>query len=584
MKESLLATFFSTDPNEALRALPALAGEAGEHDRSHGAVTSFETLYSVRGEERLRAARNGIFSEVIFGPAEDDRCACGATRGEASRGLTCGRCGVLCDRASLRDERWGHVEVAGVVHPSVLSHLFEALGLVVEDLRDVVSGKKALRLQGGGEAGEEPGWVAAALDEDDGEELTGPDGLAEAVRRARPDHPLLPLCALTKVPVPPPGDRPLAPLAAPTQVDPWIGPLNEAWVTLVERAGRERRLIELDAPSLILREERRRVQEAFEVVVRQTQQAAGRLVPPLVRPPDDLEDAAVLCLAFAGPDRLIVQRRDEVSILDLSGHRLFRLPPAGTALRGVAAGRYAVFEGFFHKTHPVLAGTDSGFGPDLVQLDEDGTLRMARILGEISVIDCRTGAYLERPPPGLCLRFVTNDQPEDLFLTTAGGEPIRRLRFGGDRPSALAYAPGLDLAWVGEEGDSTEIIDLDGGHPHAYPAEPGRDDCPQWSLLAAAAGEGEGGEEGDEEDDDEDEYDQFSAKAVVFRDGAWHLLWSSGILCDHRARGAVRLDPLPEAAAFAPDGRTLAVIVRGTVVLADVVRREVIGRFPLPAP
>ncbi|MCY0986605.1 hypothetical protein OV203_05710 [Nannocystis sp. ILAH1] len=582
MKEQRLAAFFSADPEDAMRALLTLTGQANEGARSQGAVTSTETFYPVAREERMRAAQRGIFSEVIFGPVLDDRCACGATEGQTSRGVTCPRCGVLCDRSRLRDERWGHLEVANVVHPSVYWHLAGPLGIYVEDLRHVVGGKKALRpvdaRERSGRGVDVPEqkirWQVVLADDLDDGDLIGPCGLAEALRRSDPEHPLLPLCTIAKVPVPPPGDRPLAPIDAPTQVTPWIGPLNETWLNLVERATRERRLLELDAPPPILRDESIQVQLAFEAVVRQTRRSYERLVPPLVRVPDGLADSEARSIAFVGSERLIVQLRDRVSILDRAGNGLSVLPPAGTRLRGVVSGRFAVFEGFFGATHPTLTSTDSGFGDDLVHVDNEGVTRIAPILGEISVIDCETGVYLDRPPPGVALRFVTNDEPEDLFLTTADGQQIRRLRAGGDRPTAIAYAPGMALAWVGEEGSGTEIIELARGIPHACPSEPPDGDIPRWDILSSDAGRA------GEEDHGED--DEFSANAVAFCDGAWHLLWSRSVLCDHRAGDAVRLHPPPEAAAFDPTGRTLALLVQGTIVLADVGRREVVGRFGLP--
>lgn len=585
---SPLEGFFSDDPAAAARALQALSGE-GPRAASHGAVTSTGTLATVPGRDRLFTHRDGLLSEVIFGPAEDDRCACGATAGAGSRGVTCPRCGVLCDRASLRDERWGHVDVPPTVHPSVYNHLLGALGHLAGELRQVAAGERALRRRAGKA---EIAWDVVPPDDLAEDDLIGPEGLAAALRQADPAHPLLALCAITRVPVPPPGDRPLAPRTAPTQVDPWIGPLNEAWVSLVERAGRARRLAELEAPPEILRQEAFALQQAFEAVFRATRRRRARLVPPLARVPDELDEQEALAMAFLGPDRLIVQRRERVIVLDLLGAVTASLPPAGTSLRGVAGGRYAVFEGFFGATHPSLAGVGSGFGAELVWEDEDGCTRMAHIAGEISVIDGQTGTYLERLPDDLPLRFVTGDEPEDLFLTAEDGTVLRRLRAGGDRPSALAYAPGLAHAWVGEEGLSTEIVELERGIPHAYPCEPEpTDPAPRWDFLAddrpssegESPGEREEAEEegGEEEEEWEDEEGQ-SATAAVFRDGAWHLLWSESILCDHRGREPVRLRPAPRAAAFDPSGRTLALLTGDTVVLVDAARREVIRRWALP--
>ena len=64
----------------------------------------------------------------------------------------------------------------------------------------------------------------------------------------------------------------------PTAVDPWIGPINEAWRDLVAKACRQLRLLELDAPGIILHNEARMVQESFERVLAWSQRPA--MTPP----------------------------------------------------------------------------------------------------------------------------------------------------------------------------------------------------------------------------------------------------------------------------------------------------------------
>src|SRR5262249_32765999 len=145
-----------------------------------------------------------------------------------------------------------------------------------------------------------------------------------------------------------------------------------------------------------------------------------------------------------------------------------RAPPAGCALRGVFAERYAVFERFFYDVHPMLAEQEDLWPTEYAYVDADGFRHAAATVGELSVLDVETGEFLARAPAELPRNFVFNDEPEDLFVGASGGQR-RQLRIGGDRPSAFAYTSDLRFAWVGE-GQETEIIELATGLPVAYPA------------------------------------------------------------------------------------------------------------------
>src|SRR5687768_13760685 len=138
-----ISAFFSHDPNEVLASLPSIA-------RSSGAVTEAEALERRVGETGLVGARNGVFANRIFGEPGS----------------------------------FGHVRTAGVMHPSVFDSLPGLLGRDTPALVDVAEGRAALR---GSEL------VPSSLDFEE-DDLVGPRGLAEAVRRVAPDHPLLPLC------------------------------------------------------------------------------------------------------------------------------------------------------------------------------------------------------------------------------------------------------------------------------------------------------------------------------------------------------------------------------------------------------
>lgn len=177
-----------------------------------------ETFRRVAGRKELVFERAGLLCEVIFGPARDFGCSCGAVRGAANAGTACARCGVECGPTSLRHERIGHIEVQGVIHPAAFRMLRNALGLETPVWLEVARGEWALR-----DGQPVSQWLA-----EDGD-LTGPAAILAALRRLDPAHPLLSACTLRRVPVPPPGLRPFVNDPSPMRVDPWIGPLNEAW-------------------------------------------------------------------------------------------------------------------------------------------------------------------------------------------------------------------------------------------------------------------------------------------------------------------------------------------------------------------
>lgn len=547
----VLAGFFSDDVDAVLAAIAAMASDGAE-GRTFGEVTSTGTFTRVQGSDRLRFARHGLFDEVTFGPARAFACACGAVTGRAHAGAVCERCDVLCGPDSLRGERYGHVEVRQVVHPAALRVLGSALGWYGVDLGAVAAGEVYLR-----GAAEVHRWHAEEGD------VTGAPALADALRALDPEHPLLPLCTIRRVPVPPPAARPFVGGLAPTMIDPWIGPVNQAWIGLVERATREARLAALGASPELLRDEARAVQRAFEAVL-----AASRptppLVPPLVAVPEALTDDEALGLAYVADDTLVVQRADGVHVISGAGAVLRAAPPAGCRLVGVLPGGVAVFRGFFRETDPVFMEDAAPWG-GFVRHDEDGVRRVGPHVDAMSALDCETGEYRVDAPVGLPPGVVENDEPEDLFFADPTSGRRFRLHVGGDRPRELAATRDLQLAWIGEDED-TQVIERSRGICQVVPAYPHRVEA---TLELAAV------------DDEEDDGGGYGC-ALAFRGGAFHFLWPHGVVADHRGDHALQLSPAPRAGAFDPSGERLAVVVGSEVVILDVDRRAVIRRFALP--
>jgi hypothetical protein len=555
-----LAGFFSEDVDAVLAAVTAM--ESGsEAGRTFGAVTSAETFRRKRGSDRLLFERRGLFSEVTFGPARDFLCACGAVAGEERAGTVCEKCGVECGPASLRGERYGHIEVQQVVHPAAYSAIVQALGWVCMNLHALAIGEIYMR-----------GYRQIHHSQAEDGDVTGPKAIEAALRAVDPQHPLLPLCTIRKIPVPPPEARPFIRDLAPTMIDPWIGPLNQAWIGLVERATREAKLVEVKAPSNILEDEMLAVQRVFEEIIEASKPALP-LVPPLVHAPVDLSDDRALGLAFIKNELLVVQRANAIFLITDEGAVVRALPPAGCKLAGVLRDRIAVFQGFFTETYPSFMDDIAPWG-NFVSIGEEGMRRPAPHFGEISALDCETGEFLTDVPAGLPRGAVQNDQPEDLFFVDPVTGRSTRLHVGGDRPEALAYTRDMQLCWIGEDTD-TQVIELSRGIPHVVPA--------------AAAGveetleldNGDNHEDGD--DEDYDDYKEGYGCAVTFREGKFHFLWQHGIVADHRGDNAFQIDPEPLAGAFDPSGRRLAVVIGAEIVLIDVDKRAVIRRFPLPS-
>jgi hypothetical protein len=410
-----LAGFFTDDINAVLAAIAAM--ESGsEEGRTFGAVTSTGTFWRAKGSDRFLFERRGLFSEVTFGPARNFMCACGAIAGTEREGAICERCGVECGPSSLRAERYGHVEVQQVVHPAAIPAIITALGWYGIDLGRVALGELYLR-------GHQQIHPSCSEEGD----VTGPQAIEAALRVFDPQHPLLPLCSIRKIPVPPPEARPFVRDLAPTMIDPWIGPINQAWIGLIERATREARLVELKAPPVILEAEALAVQRAFEEVFEASKPALP-LVPPLASAPEELSEEDAIGIAFLNAESLIVQRADGVYVITDAGELVRAMPPAGCKLAGVLRDRIAVFRGFFQATYPYFMTNIAPWG-GFVFDDADNVRRIAPHVGELSALDCETGEFLTDVPAGLPRGGVQNGEPEDLFFVdSASGRSFRRPR------------------------------------------------------------------------------------------------------------------------------------------------------------
>lgn len=273
---------------------------------SHGEVKKPETI----NYRTLKPEKDGLFCERIFGPTKDWECHCGKYKKIRYKGVVCDRCGVEVTKASVRRERMGHIELAAPVShiwyfkgipsrmglileisPRVLERVLYFASYVVLDAGDtnlqykqILSETeyqaaretygKGFRAGMGAEAIKE---LLAAIDlEKEFEELkneiensTG-QKRAKAVKRLevveafRESGNHLEWMILDCIPVIPPDIRPMVQLDGGRFA---TSDLNDLYRRIINRNNRLKRLLDLGAPEIIVRNEKRMLQEAVDALI-----------------------------------------------------------------------------------------------------------------------------------------------------------------------------------------------------------------------------------------------------------------------------------------------------------------------------
>ncbi len=273
---------------------------------SHGEVKKPETI----NYRTLKAERDGLFCELIFGPTKDWECLCGKYKRIRHKGKICEKCGVEVTTKKVRRERMGHIELAAPVShiwyfraipsrmgllldisPRLLEKVLYFAQYIVIDPGNTPLAKYQLlsereyreyydryetdfKVGMGAEAVKEllAELDIEALSRQLKEELEGASGqkkvrlikrleVVEAFRKSgnRPEHMILDV-----IPVIPPDIRPM------TQLDGGrfaTSDLNDLYRRVINRNNRLKRLIELRAPEIIIRNEKRMLQEAVDALI-----------------------------------------------------------------------------------------------------------------------------------------------------------------------------------------------------------------------------------------------------------------------------------------------------------------------------
>ena len=291
--------------------------------RSYGEILKPETI----NYRSYKPEKDGLFCEKIFGPVKDYECHCGKYKGIRYRGIICDRCGVEVTRKKVRRERMGHITLAvPIIHiwylRSIPSKLAYLTGLKTKQLERIIyyetfvviepgkSGREVMELLDEDEYFElerEFGFYAVSEEERDNDDFfyatMGGEAIKEmlsrinlfelkksleviietskskqkrneALNRLKIVKTFLPTLSKKRInqpewmvisvlPVIPPELRPLVPLEGGRFA---ASDLNDLYRRIIIRNNRLKQLIEIGAPDVILRNEKRMLQEAVDAL------------------------------------------------------------------------------------------------------------------------------------------------------------------------------------------------------------------------------------------------------------------------------------------------------------------------------
>ena len=274
---------------------------------SHGEVTKPETI----NYRTLKPERDGLFCERIFGPTKDWECNCGKLNKNRHKGQICDKCGVESTRSKVRRERMGHIELAAPVsHVWYFKAIPSRIGLILDvtpkalekviyfssyivtdkgftsledkqlltenEYNDMVEryGADAFKASMGAEA------ILELLEKIDLDQLS--KELTEELETATGQKKVklykrLEVCEsfrlsgnrpewmiLTVIPVIPPDIRPMVQLDGGRFA---TSDLNDLYRRVINRNNRLKKLLELSAPDIIVRNEKRMLQEAVDALI-----------------------------------------------------------------------------------------------------------------------------------------------------------------------------------------------------------------------------------------------------------------------------------------------------------------------------
>ena len=273
---------------------------------SRGEVTKPETI----NYRTLKPEKDGLYCERIFGPSKDWECHCGKYKKIRYKGVVCDRCGVEVTKSSVRRERMGHIELAAPVShiwyfkgipsrmglildlsPRVLEKVLYFASYIVLDAgetdleyKQVLSEKEyqdaretwgnKFRVGMGAEAikellqaidlEKEAAELKTGLKESSGQKRARIIKRLEVVEAFRESGNQPEWMIMDAIPVSPPDLRPMVQLDGGRFA---TSDLNDLYRRIINRNNRLKRLLELGAPDIIVRNEKRMLQEAVDALI-----------------------------------------------------------------------------------------------------------------------------------------------------------------------------------------------------------------------------------------------------------------------------------------------------------------------------
>jgi DNA-directed RNA polymerase subunit beta' len=282
----------------------SLAGPNDIRSWSFGEVRKPETI----NYRTYRPEKDGLFCERIFGPERDWECACGKYKGTKFKGIICDRCGVKVTHSRVRRKRMGHINLAApVLHiwffKSIPNRLGTILGMKTSDLEKIIYFQDYVVT----DTGQSPLTMGQLLSEEEFREATNKYGssfkalmgaeaikallqsldlevlsiqLRRAISKTNSKQKIKDLTkrlktinevknssnktewmVLEAIPVIPPDLRPLVLLERDNFA---TSDLNDLYRRIINRNNRLKKLIDLNAPEVIIRNEKRMLQQAVD--------------------------------------------------------------------------------------------------------------------------------------------------------------------------------------------------------------------------------------------------------------------------------------------------------------------------------
>ena len=274
---------------------------------SHGEVKKPETI----NYRTLKPETDGLFCERIFGPSKDWECHCGKYKKVRYRGIVCDRCGVEVTKSSVRRERMGHIDLAAPVsHIWYFKGIPSRMGLILDitprNLERILYFAAYIVLDAGDtdlhykdimserefrDAQEKYGWdqfragmgaeailellravdlekehtaLTEAMETATGQKRSKIVKRLEVIEAFRKSGNKPEWMILTRIPVIPPDIRPMVQLDGGRFA---TSDLNDLYRRIINRNNRLAKLLELGAPDIIIRNEKRMLQEAVDALI-----------------------------------------------------------------------------------------------------------------------------------------------------------------------------------------------------------------------------------------------------------------------------------------------------------------------------